>query len=166
LNLALEAGLDEPKRFRKLIVLMAGKEGAADLLNVVRPLSKTPTNAIKWTEPKGETGPSVDALAQAQSRAAITRIVQLRIDSFQITTGGRWRHRLRLMVLGVSFLFSFIVLFSSTPLRGATVGVLLVKLANMPVQAAYSLVVGAIGGYLAMFLRDLTVIVENKRRRA
>jgi hypothetical protein len=92
--------------------------------------------------------------------------VQLRIDSFQITAGGRWRHRLRLVVLAVSFFCSFIVLFNSTPLGDAASGALLVKLAKVPIQAAYSLVVGAIGGYLAMFLRDLTVIVENKRRRA
>lgn len=162
LNLALEAGLDEPMRFRNLIVLMAGKEGATDLLNAVQPLKKTAAVgqvATTLGQPKAETEDSEKALVQAQSRAAITRIVQLRIDSFQISAGGRWRHRLRLVVLAVSFFLSFIVLFNSAS------DALIVKLASTPIQTAYSLVVGAIGGYLAMFLRDLTVIVENKRRR-
>jgi hypothetical protein len=169
LNLALETGLDDPRRFRNLIVLMVGKEGATDLLSVIQPLSNVPKfgeGQSTGGDDSSETKYSEQALAQAQSRAAITRMVQLRIDSFQIATGGQWRHRLRLVVLAVSFFLSFIVLFNSTPVGDAASGGLIVKLAKMPLQSAYSLVVGAIGGYLAMFLRDLTVIVENKRRRA
>ncbi len=166
LNLALEAGLDEPKRFRNFIVLMAGKEGATDLLNVVRPLSQTAEESGNQSSSKDGAEYSGRALAQAQSRAAITRIGQLRIDSFQITTGGRWRHRLRLVVLAVSFLCSLIVLVNSTATGDSASVAFAVRLVKLPIQLAYSVVVGAIAGYLAMFLRDLTVIVENKRRRS
>ncbi len=167
LSLALEAGLDEPKRFKNLIVLTAGIEGATDLWKAIGPLAKPARNGEEQgenSEERGDRGDeakySEEALSQAQGRAAITRIVQLRMDAFQISTGGRWRYRLRLVVLAVSFVCSFIILFNSTA------DALAVRILKVPIQAAYSVVVGAIAGYLAMFLRDLIAIVENKRRRS
>ena len=165
LSLALEAGLDEPKSFKNLIVLMAGIEGATDLLKAIRPLAKPTKNGEERNgkergDRQDDAKYSEDALAQAQGRGAITRIVQLRIDAFQISAGGRWRFRLRLVVLAVSFVCSFIILFNSTA------GSLAVRVLKAPIQLMYSVVVGAIAGYLAMFLRDLIAIVENKRRRS
>jgi len=166
LSLALEAGLDEPKRFRNLIVLMAGREGATDLLRVVRPLPKPAKNDEEQGESEDETNYREEALAQAQSRATITRIGQLRIDAFQISAGGQWKYFLRLAVLAVSFVCSFIVLFNSTQTGSSAAGAFVTRLSKLPIQIAYSIVVGAIAGYLAMFLRDLVAIVEDRRRRS
>jgi hypothetical protein len=82
---------------------------------------------------------------------------QLRIDAFQIGAGGRWRRWLRAIVVGVSVVASWGIIASSIP-AGTTA-------AMRFGYVFYSILVGLISGYLAMVIRDVTAIIEIRRRQ-
>ena len=197
INLAFEAALEHPDRMPHFLMLLASREGAIDLdrlLGIETASQATVPSSPGMREQKQEQ-------MEAQSRSALTRLGQFRIDAFQIAAGGQWRQRLRTAVVVVSIGFSVAFCYSSaqqheraeqerqsenraseevaqssafsphptSPYPGESGGT---KRTRGDVAkertgfVGYSLVVGLIGAYLAMLLRDLTAIVENKRRQA
>jgi hypothetical protein len=149
LTVTYEGALDNPSAFPNLLIFVTGLAGLEDLLTVVR---------AGRERLDGSSGGSPEKLmAEAQARARLLRMSQLRIDAFQIGSGGRWRRWLRAVVVGLSVVGSWGIIASSIPEK-ATEGTRLG-------YAVYSLLVGLISGYLAMFIRDMTAIVELRRRQ-
>jgi hypothetical protein len=149
LTVTYEGAMDNPSRFPNLLVFLTGQMGAEDLMTVVR------AGRERFEVPPGASPEK--AVEEAQARARLIRMSQLRIDAFQIGSGGRWRRWLRAVVVGLSVVGSWGIIASSIPEK-ATEGTRLG-------YVIYSVLVGLISGYLAMFIRDMTAIVELRRRQ-
>jgi hypothetical protein len=150
LTVTYEGAMDNPSAFPNLLVCVTGPTGLEDLLTVIR------AGRERLAVPPGTS--SEKAMEEAQARARLIRMSQLRIDAFQIGSGGRWRRWLRAVVVGLSVVGSWGIIASSIPEK-ATEGTRLG-------YVIYSVLVGLISGYLAMFIRDMTAIVELRRRQS
>jgi len=166
LTVALDSAVDQPERFPHFLLSVIGPDGGEDL-----------TSAVGSARRLREAGDSFDdkaARAATQAHAALTRMGQTRIEAFQIDAGGRWRRRLRFVVLAVSLACSWLIVAGSLA-QAKQPGVGSVSHLFQSVlrpgwdrigYLLYSVLVGFIAAYLAMLLRDLTAIVEVKRRQA
>ena len=86
---------------------------------------------------------------------------QMRIEAFQIAAGGQWRRRLRLMVVAVSLVSSWVITAGSLERAAAE------KHQSVGINhLVYAVLIGFIAAYLAMLLRDLAAIIESRRRQA
>ena len=154
--------LDEPRNMPALTVCLVGYQGAADILGLIEPNDK-PADVEK--KPDGDVDPqqakvaaaAAAALQATEARAKLARAIQRRIDAFQIAAGGQWRRRLRRFVVGTSLVFSLSVTISAMPWTG-----LFTALAYI----IYSGLAGVLAAFIAMVLRDLTAIVELRRRQS
>ena len=169
LTVAFDSAVNQPERFPHFLLSVIGPDGGEDLARAV-------ASAPRLRKASGSIDDAT-ARTDTQAHAALTRMGQTRIEAFQIDAGGRWRRRLRFVVLAVSLVCSWLItagslaqakqkdvsrisyLFQSVlrpvvPPAGDLIGYLF-----------YSVLVGFIAAYLAMLLRDLTAIVEVKRRQ-
>lgn len=107
----------------------------------------------KQTHPE----PSADAYSEKpellEVRSTISHIVQRRIDGFQIHVGNEWRGDLRIIA----------IIFSGG-LAGLGILVSLERPDQPFTAAAFTLIVGLLGGLLASVARDLVAIIEKYRR--
>jgi hypothetical protein len=148
LTLAAESGLDRPMQFPHLLLCLVGVESAKDF-------SKLLTSSKREYTP--EPIMSSEAMAEVQARGSLTRLIHRRIDAFQIETGGQWRRKLRGVAVSTSIGFSWLITVGSIP-REASRGTWLSYL-------FYAGLAGILAAFLSTFLRDLTAIVELKRRQ-
>lgn len=149
--LAAELALDKPKEFSDLLLCVVGVEGVEDLataysLDAAILVTSEPEQAKQTT------------LRDAQARAALARIIQRRCDSFQIEVGGRWRRDLRLVVTVCSVIFACLIALSGlgrqTPL---------IVWGSYFVYAVFG---GLLAAFLSMLLRDVTAVIEGRRKQA
>lgn len=170
LNVAIETSLDDPWRKIHFLLGFLGDEGIEPLIhlhgarkeeNVTPPAAGAPQGFNLGGSPvEAVTKDDSELLEKAKARGRLTQLTHARIDAFQIETAGRWRHRLRLMVILTSATLSAVV----------TIGTTLDSELSHPEKIVsvllYSLLEGLVAAFVAMFLRDVVATVENWRRRA
>jgi hypothetical protein len=146
LTVAFESAFDQPEQFPCFLLLVVGPGADKELARLTEFMPQV-------------SGPSESAMGYSQARSALTRLGQMRIDGFQISAGGAWRRHLRLVVLWLSMTFSWAITAGSLGAQKLdfTIGVKFLF---------YSLLIGFIGAYIAMLLRDVAAIVELKRRQS
>lgn len=180
--------LDEPRKMPALTVCLVGYQGAADMLGLIEPNGKPAdvqakpdgdegSKGIGESKPKtvmlgvamgnmqrpdddgraAEEAKAAAALRASEARATLARAIQRRIDAFQIAAGGQWRRKLRRFVVGTSLVFSLSITISAMPWSG-----FFTALANI----IYAGLAGVLAAFIAMVLRDLTAIVELRRRQS
>ncbi len=95
LTVAAESALDQPTEFRHLLLGLVGSGGKRD----VQPLLFS----------------AASSLEQGQARGTLSRIIQRRLDKFQIEAGGEWRLRLRSVAVAVCIIFSWLITLARLP---------------------------------------------------
>lgn len=154
LGAATESSLEKPEDWADFVLCMAGVEGAALL---VASLPKEPLPPPPSVLPlTGSPPPFEDSLNAAQARGGLIRAIQRRIDGFQIGTGSAWRHKLRTRVVATGIILG--VLIAAPAARNGSAS-------SVALYVLYGMLGGAMGGFIAMVIRDLTAIVELKRRQ-
>ena len=165
LGAAAELALERPTKSLNLLICVVSGGGADDLILWVS--SKIPVpEPKKPLRPNLSLGVSPEAtsrddssdetLVLAEAHAALARLIQRRIDGLQISAGTQWRRSLRRTVVSTSVGLGLLVSLSS--LRGAGIG-------DVFSYALYGGMGGLMAGFVAMLLRDLTAIVELRRRQ-
>jgi hypothetical protein len=173
LTVVSDLALDDPARLPRLSVCLAGRDGADDLAALVKAIGEmAPPKALEeQASDEAKPGPRSDdaasrkrgdaalaaaALKVTEVRAKMARTIQRRVDAFQIRAGGIWRRQLRGVVLIVSLIFSGLVTFSAMPSTGFR---------DQLGYIVWGALAGSLGAFIAMFFRDLTAIVELRRRQ-
>lgn len=149
LTIAAESALDKPLKFRNLLLCLAGIESAEDLSTMVE---------LRPSSSDREPNQSFAAAAEVQARSLLSRTIQRRIDAFQIEAGGRWRHTLQGVVMFVNVTFSWLV-----------TAAIILRPGNHGPWFSYLIYAGLAGGlatFLSMLMRDLTAVIEVKRRQS
>jgi TRAP-type C4-dicarboxylate transport system permease small subunit len=163
LSLRIDSALDAPYPSTAFLLCVYGTQGTDQLLQLLEPPLASSRAMYSDTENERE------ALRKAEARASLSRLGQFKVDAFQIATGSLWRRRLRLWVTAVSLAASLVLTFASTwystpdryPDRFADHS----KGWSLALSIlVYSVLAGFIASYIAMLFRDLTAIIENKRR--
>lgn len=149
LTIATESALERPGKFLDLLLCLSGSEQVSQI-DKLRHLSEDTHNQAIG----GERFESVEA---DRIRGVLMRVIQRRVDAFQIETGGRWRRGIQSIAATMSLVFSILITLASIP-RSATT---LEKLSYV----IYAALAGILAAFLSMFLRDLTAVVESKRRQ-
>jgi hypothetical protein len=147
--LATDLAMDKPRDYSDLLLCVVGIEGAPELVAVFTSTAEQSSY--------NEENSKRRALQDAQARGTISRLIQRRSDKFQIDTGGRWRRNLRMVVTACSITFSSVVVLSNIG-RGES----LIKWCS---YVAYGIFGGGLAAFMAMLLRDITAIIENRRRQ-
>jgi hypothetical protein len=167
LNVALETGIDSPRQIPTLLLCFFGADGIEQLeILHGHPFWKKPdlksTEVREATEPEDwkESKDESEILRKAEARATLTRLVQFRIDAFQIAAAGRWRRSLRSMVTLTSLMLSFAVTTSSIWHSTEELN----RKGQIASICFYATLEGLIAAFVAMLLRDLVAIVEARRR--
>lgn len=151
LSLAIESAIEDPLRFKHLLLSLVGVSATKELLKLVTYVS------YQSSTPRATLSES-DAIAAAEARSNLARTSQLEIDGFQISAGGDWRRTLRVTIVLVS------VTFGLTFLSGAVEIEKLDSLGSLASFMIYAILQGVVAAYISMLIRDLTAIVESRRR--
>lgn len=157
LNVAIEAGLDSPTQVPDLLRCFFGEEGLRQL-EILEQYQSWEGSDEESREPIDDRG----LLRKAEARASLTRLAQSRIDAFQIATAGRWRRYLRTIVTLTGLTLSFAVTTSSVWRTAEDVN----RTGQIASIVSYSMLEGLIAAFVAMLLRDMVAIIENRRRRS
>ena len=155
-NSAAEAALEKPDESPQFLLCLVGIEGAPQLLELLpKGPSGPPTSDSQAAVPPADS-PSRDSLAAAQARGVLVRLIQRRIDAFHIAAGAAWRRKLRTAVVAVGVVLGLLLALSGMSSAWSV---------SQVVYGLYGIIGGALGGFVAMVFRDLTAIVELKRRQ-
>jgi hypothetical protein len=151
--LAAELALDKPREFSDLLLCVVGVEGARDL-STVYPVYPPQSPAV----PSGTETAKRTALEDAQARAALARIIQRRSDNFLIEVGGRWRRDLRLVVTACCVTFACLITLSSLGRQ--------TRLIVWGSYFVYAVLGGLLAAFLSMLMRDVSAVIEGRRKQA
>ena len=166
LGAAAELALERPTTSLNLLICVVGGGSADDdLLLWVASKLPVPEPKKPWSLdfPQGAFPDEADLddsrdkpLVLAEAHATLARLIQRRIDGLQISAGMQWRRSLRWTVVSTSVGLGLLVSLSS--LRSPGLG-------DVFSYTLYGGLGGLMAGFVAMLLRDLTAIVELRRRQ-
>ena len=140
MTIGAESAIEESGEYKDILLCLSGK----DYSKQVETLAKAGEGRL-------------ESVQEDRIRALLMRTIQRRVDAFQIETGAQWRSGIRSVAVITSVAFSVSITFSCMPGNRSFPQVLS--------YAVYASLAGILAAFLSMFIRDLTALVEGKRRQ-